>query len=143
MARITQKTLDFLSKNSTVSFAEVREVAQSEGSRQAGMLSQRITYLADIGSIAPMVGLLGTVLGVALGVLLALNIDGVVGMLETMFGFQVLPKGIYFISRLPSDLHWDDVATIGLTACVLAFVATLYPSWRASRVRPAEALRYE
>jgi lipoprotein-releasing system permease protein len=90
-----------------------------------------------------MVGLLGTVLGVALGVLLALNIDGVVGMLETIFGFQVLPKGIYFINRLPSDLHWDDVATIGLTACVLAFVATLYPSWRASRVRPAEALRYE
>ena len=63
MARITQKTLDFLSKNNTVSFAEVREVAQSEGSRQAGMLSQRITYLADIGSIAPMFGLLGTVLG--------------------------------------------------------------------------------
>ncbi len=90
-----------------------------------------------------MVGLLGTALGVAFGVLLALNIDGVVGMLETMFGFQVLPKGIYFINRLPSDLHWDDVATIGLTACVLAFVATLYPSWRASKVKPAEALRYE
>ncbi len=90
-----------------------------------------------------MVGILGTVLGVALGVLLALNIDGAVGMLETLFGFQVLPKGIYFINRLPSDLHWDDVATIGIIACVLAFVATLYPSWRASQVRPAEALRYE
>lgn len=63
MARITQKTLDFVSKNNTVSFGEVREVAQAEGSRQAGMLSQRITYLADIGSIAPMLGLLGTVIG--------------------------------------------------------------------------------
>ncbi len=90
-----------------------------------------------------MVGLLGTALGVFLGVLLALNVDTVVGTLETIFNFQVLPKGVYFINRLPSDLHWDDVMAIGLTACVLAFVATLYPSWRASQVRPAEALRYE
>ena len=78
-----------------------------------------------------------------LGVLLALNIDTVVGAIETAFGFQVLPKGVYFINQLPSDLHWDDVIAIGSTACVLAFASTLYPSWRASRVRPAEALRYE
>ena len=90
-----------------------------------------------------MVGLLGTALGVVLGVLLALNVEVVVATIEQMFGFEVLPKGIYFISRLPSDLHWDDVTAIGLTACALAFVATLYPSWRASQVRPAEALRYE
>ncbi len=90
-----------------------------------------------------MVGLLGTALGVVLGVLLALNVEVVVATIERMFGFEVLPKGIYFISRLPSDLHWDDVTAIGLTACALAFVATLYPSWRASQVRPAEALRYE
>lgn len=63
MARVTQKTLDFFTKYPTASFGEVREVAEAEGSRQAGMLSSRITYLADIGSIAPMVGLLGTVLG--------------------------------------------------------------------------------
>ena len=63
MARITQKTLDFFTKYPSASFGEVREVAEAEGSRQAGMLSSRITYLADIGSIAPMVGLLGTVLG--------------------------------------------------------------------------------
>lgn len=63
MARITQKTLDFVSKNNTAAFGEVREVAEAEGSRQAGMLSQRITYLSDIGSIAPMLGLLGTVIG--------------------------------------------------------------------------------
>ena len=90
-----------------------------------------------------MVGLLGTGLGVVLGVLLALNIDAAVGAVETAFGFQVLPKGVYFINRLPSDLHWDDVASIGFTACLLAFVSTLYPSWRAARVRPAQALRYE
>ncbi len=63
MARITQKALEFMTKNSGASFGEVREVAESEGSRQAGLLSARVTYLADIGSIAPMVGLLGTVLG--------------------------------------------------------------------------------
>ncbi len=89
------------------------------------------------------VGLLGTLIGIVVGVVVALNIGGVVAFLEHLFGFQVLPKGIYFIDHLPSDLRWHDVTTIGLTACVLAFASTLYPSWRASRVRPAEALRYE
>ena len=89
------------------------------------------------------VGLLGTVLGVALGVALAVNIDTVVLAIERTFDFQVLPSGIYYISRLPSDLRWADVATIGAVACALAFSSTLYPSWRASRVRPAEALRHE
>ena len=89
------------------------------------------------------VGLLGTLIGIVVGVVVALNIGGVVGFLENLFGFQVLPKGIYFIDHLPSDLRWHDVTTIGLTACLLAFASTLYPSWRASRVRPAEALRYE
>jgi biopolymer transport protein ExbB len=63
MARITQRTLDFISSNPATSFENVREVVQTEGSRQAGMLTSRITYLADIGAIAPMVGLLGTVIG--------------------------------------------------------------------------------
>jgi biopolymer transport protein ExbB len=63
MARVTQKTLEFFTKYPGASFGEVREVAEAEGSRQAGLLSSRITYLADIGAIAPMVGLLGTVLG--------------------------------------------------------------------------------
>ena len=63
MARITQKTLDFISSNPGIPFENIREVAQTEGSRQAGMLTSRITYLADIGAIAPMIGLLGTVIG--------------------------------------------------------------------------------
>jgi biopolymer transport protein ExbB len=63
MARITQKTLDFISSNPGIPFENIREVAQTEGSRQAGMLTTRITYLADIGAIAPMIGLLGTVIG--------------------------------------------------------------------------------
>ncbi len=90
-----------------------------------------------------LVGLLGTLMGMVLGVLLALNVGGVVGFVERVFGFQVLPKGVYFINHLPSDLHWNDVSFIGLTACALSLLSTLYPSWRASRVRPAEALRYE
>jgi lipoprotein-releasing system permease protein len=90
-----------------------------------------------------LVGLLGTLLGVVLGTVLALNIGSVVGFVERLFGFQVLPAGVYFINHLPSDLHASDVITIGLTSCVLALAATIYPSLSASRVRPAEALRYE
>lgn len=89
------------------------------------------------------VGLMGTFIGILLGVLIALNVGTVVSSIEALFGFEVLPQGIYFINYLPSDLHTEDVVTIALTACVLAFASTLYPSWRAARVRPAEALRYE
>jgi lipoprotein-releasing system permease protein len=60
-----------------------------------------------------------------------------------LFGFQVLSKEVYFISELPSDLHWNDVGLIAVIAFAMALVATLYPSWRASKVNPAEALRYE
>ena len=90
-----------------------------------------------------LVGLLGTFAGVTLGVLVALNVGAIVGWVEGLFGFQVLPQGIYFINYLPSDLHLRDVVTIGLVSCVLALAATLYPSLRAAGVRPAEALRHE
>ncbi len=88
-------------------------------------------------------GLLGTLLGVVSGVLIARNVGGVVAFFERLSGVQVLPKGVYFIDYLPSDLRWPDVILIATTACVLAFVSTLYPSWRAARVRPADALRNE
>ncbi|MGV8892301.1 MAG: lipoprotein-releasing ABC transporter permease subunit [Burkholderiaceae bacterium] len=90
-----------------------------------------------------LVGLLGTGIGVGLGVLVALNVDVIVPVIEHLLGVQFLPKDIYLISELPSDLRWSDVYTIASVAVVLAFLATLYPSWRAARVRPAEALRYE
>jgi lipoprotein-releasing system permease protein len=90
-----------------------------------------------------LVGLLGTAIGVGLGVLVAQNIDVIVPFIERMLGVQFLSKDIYLITELPSDLRWNDVWTIGGVAVALAFVATLYPSWRASAVRPAEALRYE
>ena len=90
-----------------------------------------------------LVGLLGTLIGVALGVLVAFNVDVIVQYIEHVFGVHFLDKDIYFISEMPSDVHWDDVAHVGGVAVLLAFVATLYPSWSAARVNPAEALRYE
>lgn len=90
-----------------------------------------------------MVGTLGTILGVGFGVLIALNIPGIVGFFEHLFGIQFLDKTVYFISSVPSDLHWDDVAYIGGMALLFALLSTIYPSYRASGVKPAEALRYE
>jgi lipoprotein-releasing system permease protein len=90
-----------------------------------------------------LVGLMGTALGVGFGVLVALNVDVIVPFIEHLLGVQFLSKDIYLISTVPSDLRWPDVGKIGGLAVVLAFVATLYPSYAASRVKPAEALRYE
>jgi lipoprotein-releasing system permease protein len=89
------------------------------------------------------VGLLGTFAGVVLGILIALNVRSVTAFIENLLGFQVLPSGVYFISYLPSDLHWQDVTFIAIVSSILALLATIYPSWRASKTRPAEALRYE
>jgi lipoprotein-releasing system permease protein len=90
-----------------------------------------------------IIGVLGTLLGVVGGVLLALNVETVVPALETALGFKFLSKDVYLIPDLPSEVHLDDVLTVAVISLVLAFLATLYPSWRASKVNPAEALRYE
>ena len=90
-----------------------------------------------------VIGIVGTALGVVLGLFLAFNIDWLVPLVERTFGFQILSKDVYYISELPSDVHLGDVAIVAVMSLVLAFIATLYPSWRASRVNPAEALRYE
>lgn len=90
-----------------------------------------------------LVGILGTAIGVTLGVTVALNVDVIVPFIEHLLGVQFLSKDIYYISTVPSDLRWADVYKIGTVAVLLAFVATLYPSWWAARVKPAEALRYE
>jgi len=90
-----------------------------------------------------LVGILGAMLGVAGGVLVALNIDVIVPFIEHLLGVQFLSKDIYSNSTVPSDLRWPDVFKIGGLAVVLAFLATLYPSRWAARVKPAEALRYE
>ncbi|OYT87614.1 MAG: lipoprotein-releasing system transmembrane subunit LolC [Burkholderiales bacterium PBB6] len=88
-------------------------------------------------------GVIGTLCGVGLGLLVAFNVDVIVPFIERLLGVSFLPGSIYLISRMPSDPQAGDIVPIALIALVLAFLATLYPSWRASRVNPAEALRYE
>jgi lipoprotein-releasing system permease protein len=90
-----------------------------------------------------IIGLLGTFLGVASGIPTALNIDVIVPFLERLFSVRFLSSEVYYITELPSDLQGGDVFAITLVSLILSFVATLYPSWRAARVNPAEALRYE
>ncbi len=90
-----------------------------------------------------MIGLLGTVVGIAGGVALALNVERIVPLIERLMGRKLLPPDVYYISELPSQLQWSDVWQVAALAFVLAVSATLYPAWRASRVQPAEALRYE
>jgi lipoprotein-releasing system permease protein len=88
-------------------------------------------------------GLIGTGLGVGLGVLVAMHIDVIIPALESVLGFHFLSPEVYQITDLPSQVLLSDVSTIGTISLLLSFIATLYPSWRAARVQPAEALRYE
>ncbi|MDP4993590.1 MAG: FtsX-like permease family protein, partial [Burkholderiaceae bacterium] len=88
-------------------------------------------------------GFLGTVAGLGLGMLVAFNIDVIVPFIEHLLGTQFLPQDIYLISQMPSDPQWGDIFPITVSALILSLLATIYPSWRASRINPAEALRYE
>jgi len=90
-----------------------------------------------------IIGVIGTLIGVAFGIVTALNIDVIVPAIENVLGFKFLSKDVYLIPELPSDLQSADVISITLMALALSFVATLYPSWSAARTNPAEALRYE
>jgi len=90
-----------------------------------------------------MVGVIGTFAGLLLGLGVALNIDVIVPAIEHALGATFLPKDIYLISKMPSEPQYSDIMPIAIISLILAFVATIYPSWRASRVNPAEALRYE
>jgi lipoprotein-releasing system permease protein len=103
----------------------------------AGMV-QRIFLIQGF-----FIGAMGAIAGVVLGLLIALNIDVIVPAIEAVFRVRFLPKDIYFISSLPSDVRLEDVLTVGGMAFLLALLATLYPSWRAAKIQPAEALRHE
>lgn len=90
-----------------------------------------------------LIGVIGTLLGIVGGILLASNIGTVVPFLERLFGFSLFPSDIYYITELPSELRTRDVISFSLMSLGMSLVATIYPSWRASRTHPAEALRYE
>jgi lipoprotein-releasing system permease protein len=89
------------------------------------------------------IGVIGNLLGIVGGVLLANNVESIVSWIEQRLGIEFLDSSIYYISKLPSDPQMADILFIGIAALVITLLATLYPAWKASRTQPAEALRYE
>jgi lipoprotein-releasing system permease protein len=90
-----------------------------------------------------VIGWAGVIVGMLLGVILAINVPVVVPFLEQTLGFQIMPGDVYYVTRIPSELELADVVTIGVAAFVLTSLATLYPARRAAHINPAMALRYE
>ncbi len=93
--------------------------------------------------LGTVIGIIGTLLGILGGVLLALNIETIVPAIENLLGFDLMAADVYYISEVPSKLVWADVYQIASMAFILSLLATLYPAWQASKVNPAEVLRYE
>ena len=117
--------------------------------KQADIAIMRTLGLAPRGVMqifmvqGTLIGVIGTVLGVVGGIALTLNLDRILAGIEKVLGVQLLPEDVYYITGLPTELKTDDVVIIAIVALAMAFVATLYPAWRAARTAPAEALRYE
>ena len=106
---------------------------------RAGRSTRRNGFISFISAAS----IIGTLAGLALGLAVALNIDVIVPFFERLFNTSFLPQDIYLISKMPSDPQASDIVPIVVVSLILSFLATLYPSWRASRVNPAEALRHE
>jgi lipoprotein-releasing system permease protein len=111
-------------------------ILKSMGASSKGIL--RIFMIEGL-----VIGVVGTTLGTLLGLLAAFNLEKITGFVENLFGFKILASDVYYIDKLPSQVNGPDVAIITATAILISLLATLYPSWRASRLDPAEALRYE
>ncbi len=109
--------------------------------RTMGMKSSGIMQIFFIQGVTS--GLIGTFVGGTLGVLTALNLGSIIGFLEAVFGFQFFPPDVYLITDFPAELRMNDLLSILLGSLAISMIATLFPAWRASKVQPAEALRYE
>ena len=90
-----------------------------------------------------VIGIIGTILGVAAGVVTGLNLETLIPWAEELFGTQLFPDQVYIITKFPAELIWNNVFVIAVAALLMSFLATIYPAWRASKVQPAEALRYD
>jgi lipoprotein-releasing system permease protein len=111
-------------------------ILRTIGARPSSIIRIFVTQ----GSI---IGIVGTLFGVLAGILLALNLEGIVSFFESSFGIKLLAADVYFISDLPAELHVPDVVKIALSALTMALLSTVYPAWMAARIAPAEALRYD
>lgn len=109
--------------------------------RTMGMSSRQVITIFIIQGLA--IGIIGTLIGVGLGILLSVNATEIVNWIQSTFHVAFLSPSVYQINFIPSKLQWTDISHVGLAALILSFLATLYPAWQASRVEPAEALRYE
>jgi lipoprotein-releasing system permease protein len=125
-------TLVMVVKDKQADIAILRTI----GARPSSVLRIFVTQ----GSV---IGFVGTSAGVLFGILLTLNLESIVGGLESLFGIKFLAAEVYFISDLPAELHIEDVVRVAMIAVVLALGSTVYPAWMASRTAPAEALRYD
>ncbi|MGE8233301.1 MAG: lipoprotein-releasing ABC transporter permease subunit [Stenotrophomonas sp.] len=90
-----------------------------------------------------LIGVFGTIVGVISGITLTLNLERILGLIESIFNIKLLPEDVYYITGLPTDMQTGDIVVITVVALLMSFAATLYPAWRAARTQPAEALRYE
>ncbi|MEL0638476.1 MULTISPECIES: lipoprotein-releasing ABC transporter permease subunit [Marinomonas] len=109
--------------------------------RTMGLTSRQVMCVFIVQGI--FIGLLGTLIGLVIGIALALNVSSIVNWLQHLLHVQFMSPDVYFINYLPSELEWSDVKMIVTSAFVMTVAATIYPAWRASKVEPAEALRYE
>jgi lipoprotein-releasing system permease protein len=125
-------TLVMMVTDKQADIAVLRTIGASPGSIMAIFMIQGV-----------IIGAVGIILGIIAGVWLALNVETLVPAIEELFQIKFLSPDIYYISELPSDLHWDDVIVIGVVAFLFSLVATIFPAWRAANTQPAEALRYE
>ena len=125
-------TLVMTVKEKQADIAILRTLGASEGSIMSIFVIQGV-----------IVGVVGVAAGIAAGLLVAYNVGEIVSAIEGLLGVAFLPKEIYFISNMPSDPRLSDIVPIAICSLVLSLAATLYPSWRAARTQPAEALRYE